>query len=101
MLAGRAFGQPKAQLPPPHPQNPRRSPPHLPLAIIWYPGGAHLPLWSTFPMPSLLQTLEEEEGKENKGKEGSGGNQCEDGNEGFDYRCPWRPSLRLSRCLFR
>uniref|UniRef100_A0A0E0CFJ1 Uncharacterized protein n=1 Tax=Oryza meridionalis TaxID=40149 RepID=A0A0E0CFJ1_9ORYZ len=41
-------------------------------------------------MPALLQTWEEEEGKEKKGKEGSGGNRGEDGNEGFDYRCPWR-----------
>ncbi len=72
MLAGRAFGQPKAQLPPPHPQNTRRSP-HLPLAVIWYPGGAHLPLWVTSPMPALLQTWEEE-GKKKKGKEESGGN---------------------------
>ncbi|BAF07787.1 Os02g0145200 [Oryza sativa Japonica Group] len=46
-------------------------------------------------MPALLQTWEEEEGKEKKGKEGSGGNRGEDGNEGFDYRCPWR----LSPCF--
>ena len=38
-------------------------------------------------MGALLQTWEEE-GKEKKGKEGSGGNRGEDGNVGFDYPPP-------------
>uniref|UniRef100_A0A0D3H6E9 Legume lectin domain-containing protein n=1 Tax=Oryza barthii TaxID=65489 RepID=A0A0D3H6E9_9ORYZ len=37
MLAGLAFGQPKAQLPPDIPKT-LGDPIHLPLAVIWYPG---------------------------------------------------------------
>uniref|UniRef100_A0A0E0ERU7 Uncharacterized protein n=1 Tax=Oryza meridionalis TaxID=40149 RepID=A0A0E0ERU7_9ORYZ len=37
MLAGLAFGQPKAQLPPDIPKT-LGDPTHLPLAVIWYPG---------------------------------------------------------------
>uniref|UniRef100_A0A0D3F5F7 Uncharacterized protein n=1 Tax=Oryza barthii TaxID=65489 RepID=A0A0D3F5F7_9ORYZ len=87
-VVAHAYGQPKAQLPPPHPKT-LGGPPNLPLAVIWYPWGAHLP--SGRPSPCLPYCRPgKKKGRRRKGKKEAEGIEVKKEMRGFGCRCPWR-----------